>query len=144
MRKKRCCIISSHFSTIFSHFFAIYLSIFHKTEVLTVILRSWTGLNLNWFKSYDTKHKWSDKHAVLIVGIRFRLCFSFSVKNTQNRKTKIWEEWNNNIEISFSNFSCRFLTPNLLYIALMGLSSKNKLKKPSVSKIALIFHCSLF
>ena len=63
MRKKRCCIISSRFSTISSQFFAIYISIFHKTEVLTVILRGWTGLNPNnnWFKSYDTKHKWGSK-----------------------------------------------------------------------------------
>ena len=38
-------------STISSHFFAIYMNTFHKTEVQTVILRCWTGLNLNWFKS---------------------------------------------------------------------------------------------
>ena len=37
-----CC-----FSTISSHFFAIYICIFHKTEVQTVILRCWTGLNHN-------------------------------------------------------------------------------------------------
>jgi hypothetical protein len=32
-------------------FFAIWMFIFHKTEIQTVILRSLTGLNLNWFKS---------------------------------------------------------------------------------------------
>ena len=42
-----------HFSTISSQFFAIFISIFHKTEIQTVILRCWTGLNHNWFKSYE-------------------------------------------------------------------------------------------
>ena len=51
MKKKRCCIISSRFSTISSQFFAI----FHKTEVLTVILRCLMGLNLDWVKSYGLK-----------------------------------------------------------------------------------------
>ena len=32
--------------------------IFHKTEVLTVILRCLTGLTYYWFKSYDTKRKY--------------------------------------------------------------------------------------
>ena len=54
-------LISSRFSIISSQLFAIYISIFHKTEVLTVILRCWTGLNHTWFKSYDKKRKWSDK-----------------------------------------------------------------------------------
>ena len=42
--------LSSHFLTISSQFFAIYTSIFQKTEVLMVSLRCWTGLNHNWFK----------------------------------------------------------------------------------------------
>ena len=46
------------FTTISSYFFANYINIFHKTEVQTVILRCWMGLNLNWFKSYDTKCKY--------------------------------------------------------------------------------------
>ena len=37
-------------------FFANYIKIFHKTEVLTVIQRCITCLNLNWIKSYDIKH----------------------------------------------------------------------------------------
>ena len=45
-----------HFMTISSRFFANYFDIFHKTEVQTVILRWWTGLN--WLKSYDTNHKY--------------------------------------------------------------------------------------
>ena len=50
--------VNGCFSTISSQFFAIYINIFHKTEVQTVILRCWMGLNLNWFKNYDTKRKW--------------------------------------------------------------------------------------
>ena len=46
--------LNVHFRTISSHFFANYMNIFHKTEVQSVILRCWTGLKLNWFKSYDT------------------------------------------------------------------------------------------
>ena len=38
-------------------FFANYMFIFHKTEIQMVILRCLTSLNLNWYKSYDTKHK---------------------------------------------------------------------------------------
>ena len=38
-------------------FFANYMFIIHKTEVQTDILRCCTSLNLNWTKSYDTKHK---------------------------------------------------------------------------------------
>ena len=34
-------------------FFANYMSIFHKTEIQTVILRCLMCLNLNWIKSYD-------------------------------------------------------------------------------------------
>ena len=60
-------LINGHFPTIFSHFFANYINIFDKTEVQMVILRCRMGLNLNWFKSYDTKHKC------------FRFCFFFSI-----------------------------------------------------------------
>ncbi len=45
----------------FDHFWPFvcnYMNIFQKAEVLTVILRCWTGLDLNWFKSYDTKCKY--------------------------------------------------------------------------------------
>ena len=48
-------IFPDHFPTIFSHFFDNYLYIFLKTEDQTVILRCWTSLNHNWFKTYDTK-----------------------------------------------------------------------------------------
>ena len=33
------------------------MNIFHKTEVQTVILRCWTVLYINWFKSYDKNEK---------------------------------------------------------------------------------------
>ena len=39
-------------------------------------MRCWTGLNHNWFKSYDTKHKWGGKVAVLITQVFFRLSVS--------------------------------------------------------------------
>ena len=45
-------------TTIPRQFFAICVYIFHKTEVLTVILRCLTGLTYDWFKSYDTKHEY--------------------------------------------------------------------------------------
>ena len=38
-------------------FFGNYMIIFDKTEIQTVILRCLTSLNLNWYKSYDTKPK---------------------------------------------------------------------------------------
>ena len=46
------------FLAISDHCFDNYLYIFHKTEVHTVILRCWTCLNLNWFKSHVTKCKY--------------------------------------------------------------------------------------
>ena len=36
----------------FGHFFAIFMIIFHETEVQKVILRCLVSLNLNWIKSY--------------------------------------------------------------------------------------------
>jgi hypothetical protein len=49
--------------TFSGHFLAIRMFIFHKTEVLTVILRCLTGLTYYWFKSYDTKHVAGQKMA---------------------------------------------------------------------------------
>jgi hypothetical protein len=42
-------------TTFSGHFFAICVFIFHKTEVLTVILRGLTSLNLDWVKSYGLR-----------------------------------------------------------------------------------------
>ena len=41
--------------------FGNYMTIFYKTEVQTVILKCLTlikGLNLDWFKSYDSKYEY--------------------------------------------------------------------------------------
>ena len=45
-------LINGHFTTISGHFLANYIKIFQKTEIQTVILRCFVGLNLNWIKSY--------------------------------------------------------------------------------------------
>ena len=46
-------LINGHFMTISGHFFAIYMKIFHKTEIQTAILRCLVCLNPNWIKSND-------------------------------------------------------------------------------------------
>ena len=43
-------LLNNFYRTISGHFFTIFIFIFHKTEVQTVILRSLTGLNLNFSK----------------------------------------------------------------------------------------------
>jgi hypothetical protein len=58
---KNLQLINGRFMTSFCHFLAYCLNIFHKTEVQTVIFRCLKGLNLNWFKSYDTKRKKTQK-----------------------------------------------------------------------------------
>ena len=47
--------INGRCRTLSGHFLANCINIFHKTEVLTVILMCLMGQNLNWFKIYDTK-----------------------------------------------------------------------------------------
>ena len=51
-----------HFITISGHFFANYINIFHKTEVLMNIFWSQKYLNFNWIKDYDIKHNFSWFH----------------------------------------------------------------------------------
>ena len=46
-----------HFTSISGHFLANYISNFHKTEVLTVILKGPSCQNLTWIKSYDINKK---------------------------------------------------------------------------------------
>jgi hypothetical protein len=46
-------LINGHFKTIFGHFFDKYISVFHKTEDLIVILRCLVCLNCNWSKNYN-------------------------------------------------------------------------------------------
>ena len=45
--------LNGHFTTIYGHFFANYIDIFHKNEIQVVILRYVVCLNLNWIKSCD-------------------------------------------------------------------------------------------
>ena len=44
---------TGHSTTIYGHFFANYIDIFHKNEIQVVILRYVVCLNLNWIKSCD-------------------------------------------------------------------------------------------
>ena len=53
-------------------FLAVFIAtyILHKAEVQTIIFRCWTGLNLNWFKSYHRntkKHKKTTKIKIFMV-----------------------------------------------------------------------------
>ena len=54
--QKKSRLTNCRFTTMSSQICAIYINIFHKTEVQAVILRCGMGLYLNWFKSYDTKY----------------------------------------------------------------------------------------
>ena len=111
-----CLIVC--FTTISSHFSTNYMNIFHKTEVLLVILRCWKGLKLNWFKSYDTnpkkkktqKAKSKKRHKTKKTSIskgwktfipNLKTCFLQQVKDIittsssyqKNRILKSWWEW---------------------------------------------------
>ena len=50
-------LLVGHFTAISGHCFANHINMFQKTEVLTVILRCLTCLNLNMIKNYDINHK---------------------------------------------------------------------------------------
>ena len=54
---KKSRLTNCRFTTISSQISAIYINIFHKTEVQTVIMRCWTVLYINWLKSYDKNEK---------------------------------------------------------------------------------------
>ena len=60
---KKC----TYFRLISHHFFANDMIIFHKTEVQKIILRCLTGLNSDWFNSYDTKCKYFHFHFFAIL-----------------------------------------------------------------------------
>ena len=68
-------LLNNCYTTISGHFFAMCIFIFHKTEVHTVILRCWTGLNLDWFKNY---------------GLRCSLRLHASSANSQKIATDKW------------------------------------------------------
>ena len=48
--RKRILLLNDWYTTVFGHFFAICIFIFHKTEVQTVILRCLTDLKLEFWK----------------------------------------------------------------------------------------------
>ena len=52
-----CCCFSTHVHNL-AGIFKENLNASKEAEVQTVILRCWTGLKLNWFKSYDAKRKY--------------------------------------------------------------------------------------
>ena len=52
-KKEKLPLINGHFMTIFGHFYASYIEIFHKTEVQKVILRCLVCLNLTLIQSYN-------------------------------------------------------------------------------------------
>ena len=51
----------------------------YKTEVQMVILRCWTGLYINWFKSYETKHKYFRFCFFAILLKKTDLCYVFCI-----------------------------------------------------------------
>ena len=81
-------LINNYCRTLYGHFFAICMFIFHKTEVQTVILRCWMGLNLNWFKSY---------------GLRCHLRPCASLANSQKIATDKWPCTDHNLPF-FANY----------------------------------------
>ena len=82
-------LINGCFTTISSQIFAIYIHIFHKTEVQTVILRCLTGLYLIWFKSYatNTKNKTNKQSAKSMKNI---IQMSAFLQNRKNPETEIF------------------------------------------------------
>ena len=68
--------------------------IFHKTEIQTVILRCLMSLNLNWYKSYDTKRKnWKNTN----------LCFWTKLQKNQNGNISVLSHnsWTNQHLLEF-------------------------------------------
>ena len=59
----------------FWSFFCLLYHIFHKTEVQTVILRCLTGLNLDSFKTYDSKCKYF--HICFLAILQKKNAFEF-------------------------------------------------------------------
>ena len=70
-------------------FFANCMFILHKIEIHTVILRCLTSLNLNWYKSYDTKRK-NTKNS--------NVCFCTKLQKNRNGNNcilchNVWTNW---------------------------------------------------
>ena len=86
---------NGRFMNISTQVFAIYRHIFHKTEIRTVILRCLKGLNLDLFKSYDTKRKFfcfqlfSIMLSLFLHFLNFQLFF-FCIGGMTFKPKKIW------------------------------------------------------
>ena len=68
--------------TISGHSIANYINIFHKTEVLTVILRCLMSQYLNWIISYDINYK-----------LFWQLCFSILEEKKASKMAIFWPLW---------------------------------------------------
>ena len=98
-----------HFSSISGHFLANYMSIFHKTEIQTVILRCLVSLNLNWVKSYDIFWlKYLFFHALksIISGVKYRSKFWYLRRKTAVMFSK-WVFFQNCLVMSWVIKSCK-------------------------------------
>ena len=56
--RNECPFINDLCTNFSGHFLAICMFIFHKTDVVMIILRCLIGLAYDWFKSYDTKRRY--------------------------------------------------------------------------------------
>ena len=94
---------SHYFLTISNQFSAIYINIFHKTEVQMVILRCWTGLYLNWFKCYDTKcHYFNFRFLRFCDKKHFCVFFAFLGFVSQLLyQLRCWAPQNDHLNLSF-------------------------------------------
>ena len=109
--RKQMLLLCDWYTTVFDHFFAKCIFIFHKAEVQTVSLRCLTDLNPYLFKSYDTK----SKYFRFCVSLRF--CkLSFLHLATQNDrlylsfvkdKYIVGKKWSE-IVIKWPFISCHF------------------------------------
>ena len=88
---------------------ANYMFIFHKTEIPTVILRCWTSLNFDWFKSY---------------GLRCRLRLRASSANSQKIATAKWQ-CNDHAWSFFANYMFIFHKTEIQTVILRCLTSLN-------------------
>ena len=93
-----------HFLTVFGHFFAIFMNIFHKTEVQMVILRCLVSLNLNWIKSYYillVKEKNFHTWKCIISGL-FRRSEFWDLRKKSAVTFSKWLFWQNSLIISWT------------------------------------------
>ena len=97
-------LINDHFLTVFGHFCANYMNIFHKTEVQTVILRCLISLNLIWIKSYYiilVKEKKFHAWKCIISGL-FRRTQFWHLRGKSAVIFSKWLFWQNSLMISWT------------------------------------------